>query len=249
MPFAPGQLTWLDLSTPDLPRSAAFYEALLGWRIDDQGEEFGHYHVAKAGEQQVAGLMTVPDASSAWMPYLATEDAAATLERATAAGGARLFGPDVVGDLGTMAAVTDQGGSATGLWQTNRHEGTAAPGPQGTIAWAENRTRDYDDVVEFVGAVFGLPVSPLEGPPMRYAIVGPEGGAPFFGIQDESADATGAPSRWMVWFCVDEADAAVERAVAAGGTLLSPAVDSPHGRFATLADPLGAVLVVVELPR
>jgi predicted enzyme related to lactoylglutathione lyase len=38
---------------------------------------------------------------------------------------------------------------------------------------------------------------------------------------------------------VDEVDAAVERAVAAGATLEAPARDAPYGRIAMLADPFG----------
>jgi predicted enzyme related to lactoylglutathione lyase len=38
---------------------------------------------------------------------------------------------------------------------------------------------------------------------------------------------------------VDDVDAAVERAVAAGAKLESPAKDAPYGRIAMLADPFG----------
>jgi predicted enzyme related to lactoylglutathione lyase len=38
---------------------------------------------------------------------------------------------------------------------------------------------------------------------------------------------------------VDDVDAAVERAVAAGATLEAPAKDAPYGRIAMLADPFG----------
>jgi predicted enzyme related to lactoylglutathione lyase len=38
---------------------------------------------------------------------------------------------------------------------------------------------------------------------------------------------------------VDDVDAAVERAVAAGATLEAPARDAPYGRIAMLADPFG----------
>ncbi len=38
---------------------------------------------------------------------------------------------------------------------------------------------------------------------------------------------------------VDDVDAAVERAVAAGATLEAPAKDTPYGRIAMLADPFG----------
>jgi predicted enzyme related to lactoylglutathione lyase len=39
---------------------------------------------------------------------------------------------------------------------------------------------------------------------------------------------------------VDDADAAVTRAAELGGSVISPAEDTPYGRLATVADPAGA---------
>jgi predicted enzyme related to lactoylglutathione lyase len=50
---------------------------------------------------------------------------------------------------------------------------------------------------------------------------------------------------WNTHVCVDRADAAVQRAKSAGGSLLVGPIDaSPDGRFAVLVDPTGAVFSV-----
>ena len=48
---------------------------------------------------------------------------------------------------------------------------------------------------------------------------------------------------------MDDADAAVTRATAAGGTVVREAADSPYGPFAIVADPFGAALAVMKLPE
>jgi predicted enzyme related to lactoylglutathione lyase len=48
---------------------------------------------------------------------------------------------------------------------------------------------------------------------------------------------------------VDSADAAAESVEAAGGRVLSPAVDIPVGRVAVVEDPFGNVLVLVDLSK
>lgn len=48
---------------------------------------------------------------------------------------------------------------------------------------------------------------------------------------------------------VESADEAAAVIAAAGGTILSPAVDIPVGRVAVVADPFGTVLVLVDLSK
>lgn len=50
----------------------------------------------------------------------------------------------------------------------------------------------------------------------------------------------GAPSHWHQYFKVDDVDAAAKKAVAYGGSELTPPMDIPPGRFAVVAAPSGA---------
>lgn len=52
--------------------------------------------------------------------------------------------------------------------------------------------------------------------------------------------AKGIPSHWHHYFKVDDVDAALKKAVACGGTEMTPATDIPPGRFAVVAAPSGA---------
>ena len=61
-----------------------------------------------------------------------------------------------VGDLGTMAVVTDPGGATVFVWQPKKMPGFATRGEDGAPAWFELLTNDYDAVLPFYENVFGL---------------------------------------------------------------------------------------------
>jgi uncharacterized protein len=53
--YAPGTPCWVDLASPDLAASTAFYSSLFGWESHDQGPDAGHYHMLELGGVPVAG--------------------------------------------------------------------------------------------------------------------------------------------------------------------------------------------------
>jgi predicted enzyme related to lactoylglutathione lyase len=58
----------------------------------------------------------------------------------------------------------------------------------------------------------------------------------------------GAGTSWSTTFEVDDTNAVVARAVAAGGTV-GPVDDMVYGRFAAITDPFGAEFSVIARPR
>lgn len=125
-----GTPCWVDLRTTDPAASADFYTAVLGWRCQDKGPDFGHYRTCWAGQDEVAGIGPSPAAQpSAWTVYLAVDDAEATAAAFEAAGGERLGPVHPVGELGHMGLVQDPWGAVVGLWQAGSFAGfpTGAP--------------------------------------------------------------------------------------------------------------------------
>ena len=56
-----------------------------------------------------------------------------------------------------------------------------------------------------------------------------------------------APSSWLVYFAVDDADATVAKLTQLGGGVHHPASDIPGvGRFAVVHDPQGAVFAILQ---
>jgi predicted enzyme related to lactoylglutathione lyase len=81
------------------------------------GEEYGGYKIFQIGEARVGGLMKMPDASapSLWEPYIAVEDADATVAKAGDLGGSTLMGPMDVANVGRIAVLKDPVGAVFGV--------------------------------------------------------------------------------------------------------------------------------------
>src|SRR5712691_1644077 len=147
-----GAPCWVDLMTSDTDRSRAFYCQLFGWTAEEPAAEFGGYFNFTKDGVRVAGSMAsqpgtgVPDV---WSVYLATDDAAKTVDAATTNGGGVHVQPMPVGDLGTMAVVGDPGGAAIGIWQPGLFQGFGILGESGAPSWFELHTRDYEAAVGF----------------------------------------------------------------------------------------------------
>jgi predicted enzyme related to lactoylglutathione lyase len=235
--------------TSDPDRSRAFYGELFGWTIDDPGPEFGGYVSFLRDGIQVAGCMRndgEQGAPDGWSVYLATADAAATVDAVVANGGSVLLAPMAVGELGTMAVVSDPGGGAVALWQPGLHPGFGLLAETGAPSWFELHTRAYDATLDFYRKVFGWETFVAsDTPEFRYTTLGENEGA-LAGVMDAAAFLPdGVPARWSIYFGVDDTDAALARIGELGGAVVTPAQDSPYGRLAEAADPTGATFKLV----
>ena len=244
-----GSPCWVDLMTSDTDRSRAFYCQLFGWTAEEPAEEFGGYfNFAKDGVR-IAGCMAnrpgsgVPDV---WSVYLATDDARKTVDATVAHGGQILVSAMDVGDLGTMAVVSDPDGAAIGVWQPGSYQGFGVLGEPGTPSWFELHTRDYQAAVAFYREVFGWNTHVLsDTPEFRYTTL-KQGEGWLAGIMDAAGILPdGVPAHWSVYFGVEDTDAALAKIVDLGGSILMAAEDTPYGRLAAAADPTGAAFKLV----
>ncbi|MGZ8763644.1 MAG: VOC family protein [Acidimicrobiia bacterium] len=239
-----GAPCWVDLMTSDPGASRAFYGELFGWTSEEAGPEYGGYinfsldGLPVAGGMRNDGESGMPDL---WSVYLATGDAGATVDAATAAGGQVIVAAMDVGELGRMAVVSDAGGAAIGAWQPGLHTGFGILGETGAPTWFELHTRDYDASVAFYRTVFHWDAHTMSvTPEFRYTTLG-EGDDQLAGVMDAGASLPdGVPAFWTIYFAVDDADAALTQIVELGGSVVMGAEDTPYGRLATAADPTGA---------
>lgn len=236
-PWADGTPCWAQLTVPDLEAGRRFYGDLLGWTFDVGPAETGFYSQGLVGGRPAAALGGVmpggEDEPVAWLTFLATADAAATQERAVAAG-ARVQVPVApVMDFGSMAVLTDPAGATVALWQAGRTLGATVVNEPGAMIWNEHLSAHPAEARAFYRAVFGYGVTDMSAPGFEYATVEVDG-RPVGGIGG-GADA----ASWEVYFAVTDTDAATERAVRLGGAVVSPASDTTYGRLAGVTGPFG----------
>jgi uncharacterized protein len=244
-----GAPCWIELMTSDPAASEAFYGELFGWTSEEAGPEYGNYiSFLKDGIRIAGGMANDPTqgAPDGWSVYLATDDAAATAEAATAQGGTVVVPTMVVGDMGTMVVITDATGAAIGAWQPASHAGFGLVDEPGTPAWFELHTRDHAAAVAFYEKVFGWDTDAVsDTDDFRYTTLG-KGDDAAAGIMDASAFLPeGVPSLWTVYFRTADADGDIAKAVELGATVVQPAEDTPYGRLAGLNDPTGAYFKLV----
>jgi predicted enzyme related to lactoylglutathione lyase len=182
-----------------------------------------------------------------WGTYLRTPDARATVDAALAHGGTLREGPLDVADLGTQAVLTDPCGARIGVWQAKAFPGFGQyAGEPGTPAYFELLTRDYDEAVRFYKQVFGWGPQVLSETPQFRLIGLTDGKQTLAGIMDASGFLpAGQSDHWAVYLKVADTDAALATVTRLGGTVTQEPDDTPYGRLAGAADPLGARFKIV----
>jgi predicted enzyme related to lactoylglutathione lyase len=245
-----GTPSWIDLATPDVAAAQGFYGALFGWGFDAQPiPEGGEYVLCTKGGESVAGMMQqAPDdpIPPHWSSYVTVDDLEATVAKVEPAGGQVLAPPMDVMDAGRMAVITDPTGAALCLWHAKEHIGAGLVNEHGTLTWNELLSPDVEAAAAFYEQVLGWTSSDPgmggDGPPYTMFSVGDLGIA---GAMPPPME--GIPAVWTVYFAVDDCDATVAAAEAAGATVLAPPMDIPVGRMAVLSDPNGAMFNVIRM--
>jgi uncharacterized protein len=248
---APGTPSWVDVASPDPDASARFYGGLFGWEAAETGpvEETGGYRMLQRDGRNVAGLgPTQSDGQPAmWTTYVSTDDAEAVTAKVREAGGQVVMEPfDVLG-AGRMAVFVDPGGAFISVWQPQTHHGADVVNEANSLCWNELATRDIDQAKAFYRAVFGW-----EGETNAYGDTSYTewklGGRSIGGmIQMNEQWPADVPPHWMVYFAVEDVDAAAKRVEELGGKIAVPPTDTPAGRFSVVNDPHGAVFSVITL--
>jgi len=240
-----GAPCWIDLMTSDSGRVAPFYTELFGWTAGEGSPEFGGYFMFLKDGVPVAGCMPnqpgmgVPDG---WSVYLSAADAKAVADAATEHGGTLREGPLDIADLGTEVILDDAVGARVGAWQARAFPGFPGfSGQPGTPAYFELLTRDYGRAVRFYADVFGWDGQVMSDTDEFRLTTLADGAQTLAGIMDASRFLpAGEGDHWNVYLQVADADAALAAVTRLGGTVIEPAADTPYGRLAAAADPLGA---------
>lgn len=111
---------------------------------------------------------------------------------------------------------------------------------QGTPCWGDVMTTDVEGAKAFYSSLFGWTFTDGETPDEGNVYIMAMKGDKF--VAGLGPAHEGMPTVWSTYFAVESVDEAVLRATAAGGTVVSEAMDVyTAGRMAFVADPQGGV--------
>ncbi len=261
-----GDWIWYELMTTDADASAAFYEAILPWKVGSQ-PEYREIHATEGGVGGMLPLtadMQAGGARPAWLGYVLVDDvdtAATSIEQ----GGGKVVMPahDMPG-VGRFAMVTDPQGAPFYIMKPTPPAGDpdavsnafSYDRPRdGHCAWNELYTSDPAAALHFYGQRFGwVKDGEMDMGPMgtyeflRHAGHAPEGSPPGQGmIGAVMPRPPHVPvSHWNFYFRVPDIDKAAATIAELGGQVLHGPQEIPGGDFSMNAmDPQGAMFALV----
>lgn len=113
-----GAFSWFELMTSDTGNAKKFYSQLFGWTLEDEKMPNGMvYTIAKAGDKQVAGIMSTDDAIGevtpppCWGIYITVNNVDETINLAQSLGANILVPPSDIPDVGRFAVLADPQGA------------------------------------------------------------------------------------------------------------------------------------------
>jgi len=112
----------------------------------------------------------------------------------------------------------------------------------GKFYWNELMTRDVEKAKKFYAETMGWSFDAMPGAGTGTYWIAKSGGEPVGGLFDISGpEYKGVPESWMPYIAVDDVDARVKKATAAGAKVMKPAFDVPGvGRIVIMLEPGGA---------
>ena len=255
--YQPGEFCWVDLATTDYEAGKTFYSQLLGDEFQDapgsDPDSGFSYGFLTRGGKLVAGIGSTvsPDQPPAWSSYVWVESADESAEKVREAGGTVVLGPmDLPNNAGRMAMCQDTEGAFFGIYEARDNRGAEIVNQLGCWTWNNRLTRDLEGTKRFYGDVFGWETTANPDAPegiLNWQIEGqrwPEGlGGVMVMPEDMPAEI---PPYWEVYLIIENLDRAIEQSQEAGGNLMAGPLDLPIARIATLTDPQGAAVSLME---
>jgi uncharacterized protein len=254
--FDTGKFCWADLATTDPEAGKAFYSSLFDWEIEDMPiPGGGTYSMARVKGRYVGAVSAQMDEEKAqgvpphWNVYVSVDDVDTYAKRAEAAGGTVLMQPFDVLDSGRTAVIADPTGAVFCMWQPQEHPGYGLVNEPGAMDWNELMSPDPERARAFYTELFDwkAETAPMgEGAEASDYTVFSVGEQPVAGLM-QTPEGLEMPPSWTVYYNVADCDATAAKVTELGGQVyFGPHFMETVGKFATCADPQGAVFAIIE---
>jgi uncharacterized protein len=246
----PGCFAWYELMTTDVAAAKAFYGNILGWEAPDASTPELPYSLFTAGGVPTCGVMELPEegrrmgAGPRWMGYIGVDDVEVTANRIERLGGAVFVRPTDT-NIGRISVMADPQAAIFALvsgLKLGRQQPLEA-GKPGRVGWHELLAADSDRAFKFYSEIFGWqkPHSEISQEEIYHSFSAC--GLTIGGML--TRHPTDPPPFWLLYFNVEDIEAAEQRVKAAGGEVFPNPVEMPGGfSIARCADPQGAAFAL-----
>lgn len=245
-----GAPCWVSLLARELPGAQDFYGKVLGWtyRRAGLGDDFS---VALTDGLPVAGIGALASSlqvAVSWTPYFNVTDVDEAAARIRERGGTVGVGP-LAFHTGRAALAVDPDGAVFGIWEGSVRSDWSMGRGSGSAS-LDLRTRDAVTAGRFYSLTLGWEpegegkLRLVHEDDLSVLLDGDEVLARISGGAVQAAPDPQIRPRWHVRFSVRDVDAAVETALASGGSLVPSPDASAEVAEATLRDPDGALFTV-----
>lgn len=244
--YAQGTPNYIDIGSPDIAATKAFYGSLFGWEFEDLGEEAGNYNLATIGGDLVAGVGPAQNPGPPfWSTYVAVDDADLIDKIIQDAGGTVVVPPMDVMTAGRMGVYIDRNGAFFSTWQAGDTVGCGRVNEHGTLCWNELNTWKLGDAKVFYRHVFGWHITDGDDY-AEYSIGGKVVGGMMPMASKDLPKET--PEHWLVYFAVDDINTSAAKIRELGGTTMMDPFDVDGvGQMVVAMDPQGAVFAAIQL--
>jgi uncharacterized protein len=242
---------WYELVTADMEAARAFYANVMGWEMRDASMPGMAYTLCATASGTVCGLINLPPeadgpgAKPCWVGYVGVDDVEVAATRVIELGGVVDVSPQTVPAVSRFAVVTDPQMVPFGVlkWLMPRPQ-SGPPGSPGEVGWHELMASDETSAFAFYHALFGWQSAGNEtGPAGTYQLF--SAGGETIGGMINKPPAAPVPL-WLHYFNVADIDAAVKRAIAGGGRIISDPTAVPGDKWVVQClDPQGAVFAMM----
>lgn len=244
-----GTPIWYELLTNDAAAATAFYEDVVGWKVQPPAPGASpHYQMIDGPDAHIGGLMQLTEAMRAngahptWLFYVGVDDVDATVEEVTGAGGTILMKAFDIPNVGRIAMIADPQGNP--LYVMRGAMGAASTvferAGMGKCNWNELATPDPVAGNAFYAKVFGWTYPDKMAIPGAgdYVFVEVAGSGTRIGATMKQPP--GAKPGWLFYFRVPNIRDAVEKVKSGGGEVVQGPMPVPGGDQVLVArDPEG----------
>jgi uncharacterized protein len=245
-----GCFAWYELLTTDVAAAKAFYGDVLGWEARDASTPDLSYTLLAAGKVPTCGVMELPEegrrmgARPRWMGYVGVDDIEVTAGRIKRLGGS-VFVPPTDTNIGCISVVADPQTAIFALVARLKfsHQQPLEAAKPGRVGWHELLAADWEKAFAFYGEIFGWQKPHTEISAKEHYHPFSACGLTIGGMF--TRHPSDPPPFWLLYFNVEDIQAAEERVKVAGGEVFPNPVEMPGGTsIARCADPQGAAFAL-----